>query len=145
MIFQTTYKGQDFECDLSKPMDISEQSECIYSSPFFSPYSGFSKKMGAKTIDVPLTKKDFQLDLKGIEKAITERTSLLFITSPNNPTGSYIPKTQVDELLSFLPDHVLLVFDEVYYQYVDAKDYARALPYVLDNKNVIAINSMSKA
>ncbi|MDH3698748.1 MAG: aminotransferase class I/II-fold pyridoxal phosphate-dependent enzyme, partial [Flavobacteriaceae bacterium] len=70
---------------------------------------------------------------------------VLFITSPNNPTGSYITKYQVDELISILPDHVLLVFDEVYYQYVDAEDYVRALPYVLKHSNVIAVNSFSKA
>ena len=124
---------------------LDEQSECIYSNPSFSPYNDFSKKIGARTINVPLIGEDFKLDLRGIENAITDKTSLLFITSPNNPTGSYISKNQIDDLLSFLPDHVLLVFDEVYYQYVDAEDYVRALPFVLDNKNVVAVNSMSKA
>jgi len=124
---------------------LDEQSECIYCSPYFNAYKDFSEMMGAKTIDVPLLGKEFALDIAGIEKAITDRTSVLFITSPNNPTGSYIPKSQVDELISILPEHVLLVFDEVYYQYADAEDYVRALPYVLAHPNVIAINSFSKA
>ncbi len=124
---------------------LDANSECLYCSPYFSAYKGFPKKVGAKATNVPLLGKNFDLDIRGIENAITEKTSLLFITSPNNPTGSYIPKSQVDELLSILPDHVLLVFDEVYYQYADAKDYVRALPYVLEHENVIAINSFSKA
>lgn len=124
---------------------MDDDSECIYSSPFFTPYSSFPQKVGARSIDIPLLGDEFHLDLKGIEKAITPRTSLIFITSPNNPTGSYIKQGQIDDLLSILPDHVLLVFDEVYYQYPDSPDYVRALPYVLSGKNVIAINSLSKA
>lgn len=124
---------------------LDEDSECIYCSPYFNAYKDFSEMMGAKTIDVPLLGKEFNLDIAGIDAAITERTSVLFITSPNNPTGSYIPKSQVDQLMGILPEHVLLVFDEVYYQYADAEDYVRALPYVLAHKNVIAVNSFSKA
>lgn len=124
---------------------ITEGSECIYSSPYFTPYSSFPAKMGARTIDVPLKGDTFKLDLEGIKNAINDRTSLVFITSPNNPTGSIIEEEQIDELLSFLPDHVLLVFDEVYHQYPDAEEYVRALPYVLSGKNVIAVNSLSKA
>ncbi|NND16737.1 MAG: aminotransferase class I/II-fold pyridoxal phosphate-dependent enzyme, partial [Eudoraea sp.] len=124
---------------------LDENSECIYCSPYFNAYKDFSEVMGAKTIDIPLLGENFDLDIPGIDAAITEKTSVIFITSPNNPTGSYIRKAQVDALLDILPDHVLLVFDEVYYQYADAEDYVRALPYVLENKNVIAINSLSKA
>lgn len=124
---------------------ITEGSECIYSSPYFTPYSAFPAKMGAKTLDIPLVGDKFRLDLEGIMNAINDRTSLVFITSPNNPTGSIIEKAQIDELLGFLPDHVLLVFDEVYHQYPNDDDYVRALPYVLSGKNVIAVNSLSKA
>lgn len=124
---------------------LDKNSECIYCSPYFNAYKDFSEVMGAKTIDIPLLGENFDLDIPGIEGAINAKTSVIFITSPNNPTGSYVRKAQVDELLRILPEHVLLVFDEVYYQFADAEDYVRALPYVLENKNVIAINSLSKA
>lgn len=124
---------------------MSEGSECIYSSPYFTPYSAFPQKLGAESIDVPLVGDEFSLDLKGIEQSISEKTSLIFITSPNNPSGSIIKKNQIDSLLSFMPEHVLLVFDEVYHQYPDSEEYVRALPYVLEGKNVIAVNSLSKA
>lgn len=123
---------------------VGEGDECIYSNPAFGPYRGFPKKMGGKAIDVPLLGENFELDVKGILNAITDKTRLIFITSPNNPTGTYLPKAQVDELVYHLPEHVLLVFDEVYYQFADASDFVRPLPYVLAEKNVIAINSFSK-
>jgi len=124
---------------------MEEGEECIYSNPAFGPYRGFPKKMGAKAIDVPLLADDFRLDVKGILNALNEKTRLIFITSPNNPTGTHIPKAQIDELVENLPDNVVLVFDEVYYQFADAEDFVRPLLYVLAGKNVIGINSFSKA
>ena len=124
---------------------MEEGSECIFSNPAFGPYKDFPLKVGASSVDVPLVGDDFLLDVKGILDAINDKTRLIFITSPNNPTGTHIPKSQVDELIAGLPDHVVLVFDEVYFQFADAKDYVRPLPYVLEGKNVIGINSLSKA
>jgi len=65
---------------------VEEGSECIYANPAFGPYRGFPKKLGATVIDVPLLGEDFSLDVKGILGAITDKTRLIFITSPNNPT-----------------------------------------------------------
>jgi len=124
---------------------LEEGTECIFSNPAFGPYRGFPKKVGATSIDVPLIGPNFQLDVKGILNAINEKTRLIFVTNPNNPTGTHLPKTDIDELINGLPDHVVLLYDEVYYQYVAATDYVRAYPYVQAGKNVIGINSFSKA
>ncbi len=124
---------------------MEEGDECIFSNPAFGPYHEFPAKIGAKSIDIPLVGDDFLLDVEGILNAVNEHTRLIFITSPNNPTGTHIPKRQIDQLIDGLPDHVILVFDEVYFQFADAPDFVRALPYVLEGKNVIGINSLSKA
>jgi len=124
---------------------MEEGDECIFSNPAFGPYHEFPVKVGAKSIDVPLVGDDFLLDVGGILDVINDNTRLIFITSPNNPTGTHIPKRQIDELIEGMPDHVILVFDEVYFQFADASDFVRALPYVLEGKNVIGINSLSKA
>ena len=124
---------------------LEEGTNCIFSNPAFGPYRGFPKKMGAKAIDVPLIGPNFQLDVQGILAAIDATTRLVFVTNPNNPTGTHLPKHQIDALINGLPDHVVLIYDEVYYQYVTANDYVRALPYVRAGKNVIGINSFSKA
>ena len=119
--------------------------EIIISNPAFKPYAVFAQKLGAKVVDVPLLGENFNLDLPGIVNAINDNTRLIFATSPNNPTGSYIPKDELDQLVDALPEHVILVYDEVYYQYTDTPDYVRAFEYVNKGKNVIGVNSFSKA
>jgi histidinol-phosphate aminotransferase len=119
--------------------------ECIVSSPAFAPYMIFTEKTGAKYIDIPLEGDNFNLNINGILSAINDNTRLIFVTSPNNPTGTHIPKSQIDALIENLPSHVVLVIDEVYFQFADADDYVRPLPYVLEGKNVIGVNSFSKA
>lgn len=124
---------------------LEPSTEFIYSSPAFIAYRGFGEKMGAKGVDIPLKGPNFDLDVAGILEAVNPQTRLVLITSPNNPTGTHIPRPQVDELVDNLPDHVVLLFDEVYYQFADAEDYVRATPYVVAGKNVVAVNSFSKA
>lgn len=123
---------------------INEGDEVIYSNPCFLPYSVFSRWYGANLVDVPLKKPDYSLDMEGILHAITEKTKVIFLTSPNNPTGTYIPKTSIELFLAQVPKNIVIVFDEVYRHFADAADYVSALPYVRAGHNIIAINSFSK-
>jgi histidinol-phosphate aminotransferase len=82
--------------------------------------------------------------VEGILNAITERTKIIFLTSPNNPTGTYIPKPVLDDFLNRIPKNIVVVLDEVYRHFADADDYVTALPYVLEGHNVIGLNSFSK-
>ena len=120
-------------------------NEIIITNPSFKPYAVFANKIGAKVIDVPLMGDDYILDVEGILEKINDKTRLIFLTSPNNPTGTYIPKKYVDALVASIPDHVVLVYDEVYFQFVDADDYVRAYEYLDSGKNIIGVNSFSKA
>lgn len=124
---------------------LSENTSCIISNPCFFPYTMFSTWQGAKVVNVPLNEEDYSVNIEGILAAIDDTTRLIFLTSPNNPTGSYIPESQLDYLIDNLPDHVVLVLDEVYYHFADAPDYTSALKYVQNDKKVIALNSFSKA
>ncbi|MGX1928719.1 histidinol-phosphate transaminase [Flagellimonas sp. 2504JD4-2] len=123
---------------------INEGDEVIFSNPCFLPYSVFSRWYGAKQIDVPLKEPDYSLDVEGILAAITDKTKIVFLTSPNNPTGTYIPKAILDDFLSRIPKNIVVVLDEVYRHFADADDYVSGLPYVKENHNLIAINSFSK-
>lgn len=123
---------------------MKEGLECIVSNPSFMPYTMFSGWNGANVIDIPLLMPNYDLDVDRILNAINEKTRLIFITSPNNPTGTYIPKTSIDKLMDNIPDHVIVVLDEVYYHFADAEDFTTALPYVKAGKNIIAVNSFSK-
>lgn len=124
---------------------LREGDEIIITNPSFKPYAVFAKKIGARIIDVPLQGDDYLPDVDEISRQTNERTRLIFITSPNNPTGTYIPRSYIDRIIDNLPDHAILVYDEVYFQYVDAPDYVRAYEYLSSGKNIIGVNSFSKA
>ncbi|MEL7021575.1 MAG: histidinol-phosphate transaminase, partial [Bacteroidota bacterium] len=119
--------------------------EIIISTPAFGPYKLFSLKHAARVVDIPLDATDYSLDVDGILAAVNEKTRLVFLTSPNNPTGGHIPRAELDRLVYSLPNHVVVVYDEVYYQYPTAEDYVRAYEYVQQGRRVIGVNSFSKA
>ena len=129
--------------DMISKAFLSENDEVIVSQPCFLPYTAFTRWMGAKAINVPMTD-DYDYNLQGILDAISEKTKLVFLASPNNPSGNYIPLNELRDFIEKLPAHVILVLDEVYRHFSEADDYTSAVPFVLEGKNVIGINSFSK-
>ena len=87
---------------------------------------------------------DFTLDVDALLDQVTPKTRLMYITSPNNPSGTVLPQNELDYLVSRLPDHVLLIFDEVYWHFGAQPNRARAYHH-LDRKNVMILHSFSKA
>ena len=123
---------------------LNEGDEYIVTNPTFQLYRILGVKLGAKQVDVRLEGDDFKLNVQGILDAITDRTRLLYITNPNNPTGTIFPEEQLDELFNALPDHVVVVHDEVYEKYVEDNRYCTAMKWILQGKNMIGLNSFSK-
>jgi len=123
---------------------LGEDLEAIICNPAFGIYNMFSGWQGASIKDVPLLAPDFRLDVDGILNAITDKTRVIFLTSPNNPTGSYIPRADLEALLDQLPKHLVVVLDEVYYRFADAPDFVTAMEYVKKGHQIIAVNSFSK-
>lgn len=119
--------------------------ECIISTPTFIAYKNYIQNEGAKVVDVPLNNQDYTIDVEAVLNAVTSNTRLIFITNPNNPTGTYTPKKEIDHLINSLPEHVVVVYDEVYYHFSDAKDFPRAIDYIEAGKNVVGIHSFSKS
>lgn len=140
--FITANSGSEIIDMISKAF-LSENDEVIVSQPCFLPYTAFTRWMGAKAINVPMTE-NYDYNLDGILAAITNRTKLVFLASPNNPSGNYIPMADLRSFIEKLPAHVVLVLDEVYRHFAEAEDYTSGLPFVVEGKNVIAINSFSK-
>ncbi len=119
--------------------------EYIISTPTFRAYRNFGSVQGATMVNVPLEGANYELDVKGILKAVNDKTRLIFLSNPNNPTGSHVPVAKSDELINNLPDHVITVYDEVYHHYVESPDFARATRYIAQGRRVIGLNSFSKA
>ncbi len=140
--FVTANSGSEI-IDIISKVFLSEGDEIIVSQPCFLPYTAFTRWMGATAINVPMTP-DYDYDLDGILTAITPKTKIIFLASPNNPSGNYIPYEVLKDFLFKLPKHIIVVYDEVYRHFAGAKDYTSALPFVKEGQNIIAINSFSK-
>jgi histidinol-phosphate aminotransferase len=98
---------------------------------------------GIKLKKVPLTQ-DFRFDVAGILDTVDRETKMVYIANPNNPTGTYINKHEYKQLTEELPDDVLLIVDEAYYEYaVGTEDYPRTLDH--RKENVIVLRTFSKA
>jgi histidinol-phosphate aminotransferase len=94
------------------------------------------------SVEIPL--KEGRHDLRAMAEAVTEKTKLLFVCNPNNPTGTAVGKGDVDALMARIPEHVLVVFDEAYYEYVRLGDFPDTLRYVAQGRNVIVLRTFSK-
>ncbi len=123
-------------------LEIGEKA--IVCSPTFLPFRVFVEKCGGQIIDVSLEGEEFLFNPDQVLQSIDSYTKLIFLPTPNNPVGNYIPRRTMDYFIKNLPANVILVVDEVYRHFVDAPDYTTAFPYVLDGHRVIGLNSFSK-
>lgn len=98
---------------------------------------------GATPVSVPDTD-DLTADVDRILGAVTERTKLVFLANPNNPTGTYLPVNEVRRLHAGLPGHVILVLDAAYAEYVRRNDYEAGIELVSANTNVVMTRTFSK-
>lgn len=112
--------------------------------PSFPSYVLGAIKMGAEPVRVPLT--DDRYDLEALLDAVTERTKLVYIANPNNPTATMVGRTELDAYFDRVPEHVLTVLDEAYFEYVDDADYADGIEEYLkrDGRRVLVIRTFSK-
>jgi histidinol-phosphate aminotransferase len=88
--------------------------------------------------------RDYRADVDAILAKVTDRTKVVFLANPNNPTGTYLPFDEVKRLHSGLPPHVLLVLDAAYAEYVRRNDYASGLELVATSENVVMTRTFSK-
>lgn len=116
--------------------------EAIMAHPSFVVYSLIVQAAQGKSIVVPL--KEWRHDLTAMAAQITARTRLIFIANPNNPTGTINTKAEMDSFMRKVPDNVLVVVDEAYFEYVSSPDYAQTLPYLKKQKTILVLRTFSK-
>ena len=112
--------------------------------PSFPSYVLGAIKMGAEPVRVALT--DDRYDLDALLDAVTERTKLVYIANPNNPTGTMVDRAALDAYWDRVPGHVLTVLDEAYFEYVDDHEYPDGIEEYLkrDGRRVLVIRTFSK-
>jgi histidinol-phosphate aminotransferase len=118
--------------------------EVVFGWPSFSSYLLDTIKMGANPVLVPLA--DDAHDLEAILAAIGPRTKLVLVANPNNPTGTMVGRAELDAYFARVPDHVLTVLDEAYFEYVDETDYPDGIEEYLkrDGRRVLVLRTFSK-
>lgn len=122
---------------------LSPGTNTVMAHPTFPQYRHNAVIEGADIREVELI--DGEHDLEGMLNAIDENTAVVWLCTPNNPTGTYI---NAEKLISFLdraPKTVLVVLDEAYYEYVEAQDYPESIPLLKQYENLIILRTFSKA
>jgi histidinol-phosphate aminotransferase len=135
--------GSDELIEILGRVFLNPDDEIITSKHSFVRYKMSADLMCAKTLEVPMTQ-SLVCDTAGILKSITDKTKIIFIGNPNNPTGTYISDKLFSDFIKNVPANVLVVMDEAYYEFVAEKDYPDTLKYLETYPNLIILRTFSK-
>ena len=114
--------------------------DVITSEYAFIAYKLIATLFGACTIET--RSPDYEQDLEAILDAITPKTRVIFIANPNNPTGALISQSKIDKFMSRLPENIIVVFDEAYFEFLDSPP--DTLEYVREGRNIVVLRTFSK-
>jgi len=121
---------------------LSPGDEAVMADHTFVIYKMEVMAAHGKAVTVPL--KQWRHDLTAMAEAVTPRTKLLFVCNPNNPTGTMVSADEVEQLMARVPEHVIVVFDEAYFEYVRRSDFPDSMAYVKQGRNTIVLRTFSK-
>ena len=119
--------GADGVIDCVSQAFLDSGDEVVCGWPSFPSYVIDALKLGATPVRVPLT--DARYDLDAVLAAITPRTKVVYVCQPNNPTGTMNTRDELDAYFERVPEHVLTVLDQAYFEYIDDPDYADGIDY----------------
>ncbi len=121
---------------------LEPDDEVIQAYPSFVRYEAAAILNHAPCHLVPL--RDWTHDLDAMAQRINERTRLIFICNPNNPTGTSVGAEAVRRFMDVVPERAIVVFDEAYYDYSERPDFPDALSYISAGRNVVALRTFAK-
>lgn len=126
---------------------VTPEHEVIFSQHAFVVYPIVTQAVGAKAVVTPA--KNWGHDLIAMQKAITDKTRVIFIANPNNPTGTWLGKKELSSFLQAVPSNVLVVLDEAYFEFADsdvaAESYPNGIELTKQFSNLIVTRTFSKA
>ena len=121
---------------------VQPGDETISADPSFVVYKMVTQAAGGTNVIVPC--KDMRHDLDAMAERITPKTRLVFIANPNNPTGTMNTISEMDRFMEKVPDSVIVVVDEAYFEYVTHSEYPDSLDYLKGGRNILALRTFSK-
>jgi len=135
--------GADGVVDCLSQVSLDPGDEIVCGWPSFPSYVIGARKLGAEPRMIPLDEGRYDLD--AILDALTERTKLVYVCHPNNPTGTMNTRDELDAYFDRVPDHVLTVLDQAYFEYVDHPDYPDGIEeYLKRGRRLVVLRTFSK-
>lgn len=139
----TLGNGSNDVLDLIARAYLAPGNEAIFSQYAFAVYPISTQAVGAKAVVTPA--KDYGHDLDAMANAVTDKTKVIFIANPNNPTGTSFGKEQWQAFIAKIPQQVIVVLDEAYIEYVEGDGGLNGLDYLNQYPNLIVTRTFSKA
>lgn len=134
--------GSNELLDITARTYMRPGDEAVMASPSFVVYAMSVQSIGCKPVQIPL--KEYTHDLSAMFKAVSDKTRIVFIANPNNPTGTINKQDEFDYLMERLPDGILTVVDEAYYEYVTDPEYADSMKWFVEGKDILILRTFSK-
>ncbi|HEX5132682.1 MAG TPA: histidinol-phosphate transaminase [Candidatus Krumholzibacteria bacterium] len=134
--------GSNEIIDLLVRAFVAPDENVVFPVPSFIVYALIAKVCGVRGVGIPC--RDYRLDLDAMRAAIDAKTRMVFVCNPNNPTSTYVNAAEVDAFLAGVPDDVMVVMDEAYIDYVDARDYPDSLALRRRRDGLIVLRTFSK-
>lgn len=139
----TLGNGSNDILELAARAFVSCDDEVVYSQHAFAVYPIVTQALGARHVKVKA--RDWGHDLEAMAEAVTDRTRLVFVANPNNPTGTLAGKSEVKRFLQRVPETVIVVLDEAYCEYMVGDDMPNGVEFLADHPNLIVARTFSKA
>jgi histidinol-phosphate aminotransferase len=135
--------GSNDVLDMAARVFLAPGLEAVYSQHAFAVYPLATQSVGATGIEVPA--KNFGHDLEAMAKAVTERTRMVFLANPNNPTGTYLHAAELQRFLEAVPARVVVVLDEAYNEYLAEELKTDSISWLARFPNLVITRTFSKA
>ncbi|MGY5449897.1 histidinol-phosphate transaminase [Agarivorans sp. MS3-6] len=139
----TLGNGSNDVLDLIARVFVSPEHEVIFSQHAFVVYPIVTQAIGAKAVVVPA--KNWGHDLTAMAEAISDKTRLIFIANPNNPTGTFLTSEALYGFMQRVPENVVVVLDEAYYEYLSVEEQAPSTAWLSEFANLVITRTFSKA
>ncbi len=122
---------------------VDPGDQVVMAAPSFPRYKAVTELMGGTAVEVSLN--EYRHDLPAMAAAISQRTKVVFVCNPNNPTGTIVTEQELDNFMAQVPEGVLAVFDEAYFEYVQDARFCSGLKYLAQERQVLVLRTFSKA
>ncbi|MEH6451119.1 MAG: histidinol-phosphate transaminase [Oleispira sp.] len=122
---------------------VAKGGDVVFSQHAFAIYGLVTKIQGGQCNVVPA--KDYGHDLDAMAAAISEKTRLVFVTNPNNPTGTWLTQRDIADFMAKVPGDVVVVLDEAYFEYVNEAEYCNGMTLLATYSNLVITRTFSKA